>query len=194
MKIITFTGPSCSGKTTLLNELVNNHGYASIVSHTTRPPRPNETEGVDYYFIEQNKFDEMSKSGGFMEHISFNGFSYGVSAEEMAKATQGGKTAVLIVEPFGLAQIKKYCTNHKVPLHSVYIHGELINLITRYIRRMQGESIDQVSVASRHAKRLDSLIKEHNNWITAHQYDTFISRFDEGTQEQTIDLIKTLEF
>lgn len=193
MKIITLTGPSCSGKTTLLKELVDKHGYADIVSHTTRPMRPGEKHGIDYYFTKQEDFDALAKSGGFMETVSFNGYSYGVSVQEMSEVTKDGKVAVLIVEPQGLTQIKKYCVNHHVPLMSIYVDGDLQDLIARYLLRLEGEQLNQ-EMAARHAKRLVSMHNEHRAWIVAHQYDMHISKYDENTQEQVIHMIKESEF
>jgi guanylate kinase len=165
MKILALTGPSCSGKTTLLNELVDKHGYQNIVSHTTRPPRPGEVYGKDYYFIPQHIFDMMKGNDKFLESVSFNGFSYGVSIEEIYKANKSGKIAALIVEPRGLVQIMKYAEKRgDVELKKVFIGGDTHELMTRYIQRMHGESLNERGVAERHAKRMESLIIECQEW------------------------------
>ena len=49
-KTIVITGKSSSGKDSLQNHLVSNYDFINLVSHTTRPPRPNESNGYDYYF------------------------------------------------------------------------------------------------------------------------------------------------
>lgn len=193
MKILTLTGPSCSGKTTLLNELVDKHGFASIVSHTTRTKRPREEAGKDYHFISQAFFDAAEKAGEFMETVNFNGFSYGVSVDEMAKATRDGKTAVLIVEPKGLKQIERYCVNHKIPLMSLYVSGKLEDLIVRYLVRM-GPNGTSYESAYNHARRIESLFSEHNTWAAAHRYDRYIPEYNESTQEEVIRYIKESEF
>lgn len=164
MKILTLTGPSCSGKTTLLTKLVEEHGFQNIVSHTTRPPRPGEVEGRDYYFVTQQVFDIMRNTGMFIENVSFNGFSYGVSIEELEKAHASGKIAALIVEPNGLRQIKNYVGGEYIEVLSVYIGGELQDLIARYIKRLAGEDLAKEGVAERHAKRLQSMISEQADW------------------------------
>jgi guanylate kinase len=135
-----------------------------------------------------------------MESISFNGYSYGVSVDEMAKATQDGKIAVLIVEPKGLQQIKKYCMNHKVHLFTVYIGGEPENLISRYLKRLSGEDLSSEGVAERHAKRLVSLFNEVEEWAPSFRldgsgdYDMELESFSPGNQEQVIQLIKEIDF
>jgi guanylate kinase len=165
MKILTLTGPSCSGKTTLLNELVENHGFQSIISHTTRPMRPGEIEGKDYYFISDDHFDNKLVDMDFIESITFNGFSYGVSLDELAAAERAGKKAVLIVEPTGLAQMFKFISNKpSIEIKSVYIGGDTLALIERYLARTAGEDMGAEGVAKRHAKRIQSLIKEKELW------------------------------
>lgn len=164
MKILTLTGPSCSGKTTLLNELVENHDFKSIVSHTTRPKRPGEIYGKDYYFIPQDVFDLMKSNGKFIESISFNGYSYGVGLEEIEEAHASGKIAVLIVEPNGLIQIMKYAENTDIEVNSVYLGGNIYQLIERYLGRLAGEDLGAEGVAKRHAKRIQSMINERIEW------------------------------
>jgi guanylate kinase len=165
MKILTLTGPSCSGKTTLLNELVDKHGYQNIVSHTTRPPRPGEVNGRDYHFIDNQTFVEDAYEGEFLENVMFNGFRYGVSREEIYKANKSGKIAALIVEPGGLVQIMKYAQDRgDVEMKKVFIGGDTHELMTRYLQRMHGENLNERGVAERHARRLDSLIMESATW------------------------------
>ena len=58
-KIIILIGESAVGKDTLCTYLVDNNGYERIVTYTTRPPRDNEIDGVDYNFVSQEDFQEM---------------------------------------------------------------------------------------------------------------------------------------
>jgi guanylate kinase len=165
MKILSLTGPSCSGKTTVLNELVDKHGYQNVVSHTTRPPRLGETEGRDYYFTNEETFERMWQEGEFLESVRFNGYRYGVSSGEIHEANRLGKIAALIVEPRGLVQIMKYAKDRgDVELKKVFISGDTHELMTRYIQRMHGENLNERGVAERHAKRLDSLVMESATW------------------------------
>ncbi len=165
MKILTLTGPSCSGKTTLLNELVEKHGFQSIVSHTTRPMRPGEIEGKDYYFIGDDEFDDKLAHNDFIESISFNGSSYGVSLAEIESAEKAGKKAVLIVEPNGLIQMIKFAFNKSdIEIKSVYIGGNTFELIERYLGRLAGEDLGAEGVAKRHAKRIQSMMMERIRW------------------------------
>lgn len=215
MKILTLTGPSCSGKTSLLNELVANHGFQSIISHTTRPMRPGEIDGKDYYFVSDDYFDNMLVYNKFIESITFNGFSYGVSLSEIVKAHESGKTAVLIVEPNGLIQVLKYAEKHKdIEVKSVYISGNIYELIERYLGRLAGEDLSAEGVAKRHARRIQSMIEERTQWMpddtdysgflkvssltnndfSVIPYAIKLKHLDENNFETTIKQINEMEF
>ncbi len=209
MKILTLTGPSCSGKTTLLNELVENHGFQNIISHTTRPMRPGEVHGVDYYFIDSEHFDSMLKTDEFIESISFNGASYGVSLAELEAAEAAGKKAVLIVEPNGLMQMKKIAADIDIEIKSVYISGDTLNLIERYLARTAGEDMGEEGIAKRHARRIHSLVEEKVLWrpwefvLTetsleknpgAIRYDLILNELGPENFEAVIAEINALEF
>ena len=66
-KTIVITGKSSSGKNSLQNYLVSNYDFVNLVSHTTRPPRPNESNGYDYYFINKEDFINMNNKNLFIE-------------------------------------------------------------------------------------------------------------------------------
>lgn len=70
--IIVLLGKTASGKDSLMKMLIEDGGYYPLVSHTTRPIRPNETDGVEYHFISKEKFKEMEDGGGFIETREYN--------------------------------------------------------------------------------------------------------------------------
>ena len=80
MKLI-LVGKGASGKDHLKNRL-RAKGFKTGVSHTTRPPRVNEVDGVDYHFIDEDIFTAMVKDGRFIEHMDFNGGWYGQTEED----------------------------------------------------------------------------------------------------------------
>lgn len=111
--VVLIIGPSGSGKTTLEKELHTKLGYYRVVSHTSRPKRPGEVDGVDYHFVPVESFQDGSIE--FIEKLNFLGNYYGVSAAELKKET---KYAVAVVEPNGARQIMEKLkeTHHIVPV------------------------------------------------------------------------------
>ena len=76
--MLVLSSPSGAGKTTISRGLLaRDGGLVLSVSATTRPMRPGETEGVDYVFMDQARFDEMVRDGAFLEHATVFGHCYG---------------------------------------------------------------------------------------------------------------------
>jgi guanylate kinase len=84
MKLI-LVGKAASGKDHL-KKRIEERGFKSGVSYTTRPPRPTEKEGEDYYFVTDERFDQILESGEMLEWMEFNSWKYGLSIEEFEKA------------------------------------------------------------------------------------------------------------
>jgi len=84
MKLI-LVGKAASGKDHLKTKL-RNKGFIAGVSHTTRPPRKGEIDGVDYHFIKEDEFRQMIKNNEFVEYMDFNGGLYGQTKDDFAAA------------------------------------------------------------------------------------------------------------
>src|ERR1039458_5659015 len=118
--LVTFTSPTCSGKSFLLNH-VRDKGYPCLVSTTTRPPRANEKEGVDYYFISDQESKDLEAHDELAELAIFRGFRYGVSKIEFkSKLAQG--PSFLIVEPTGLEHYVKPALDLGAYWLKYYVH------------------------------------------------------------------------
>ena len=70
--MLILVGKIGSGKTTVVNELVQNFGYEKAVTDTTRPKRPGEIEGVDYHFLTKEEFDKNKENGLYAETVTYN--------------------------------------------------------------------------------------------------------------------------
>ena len=127
--IIVLLGASGSGKSTVEHELSKNCGYEKIVSYTTRQPRINEKNGVDYYFIDNKMFNEILNKGLFAEHDEYSqNRLYGTLKSDYA---DGNK--VVVLTPNGLRQLKKNC--HNEDIFTVLVESSLGTRIKRYIDR-----------------------------------------------------------
>lgn len=99
MKII-LVGKAAAGKDFLKNKL-SDRGFKAGVSHTTRPPRQNETNGVDYHFVSKDEFLIMIDQGKFIEYMEFNGWYYGQTKKDFDLAD------VMIMSKDGLDMLPK---------------------------------------------------------------------------------------
>ncbi len=107
-KLIVLTGPSGVGKGTLLRSLLKRHPdlYLSI-SVTTRPPRPGEIPGKDYYFVTRLEFERMVAKGELLEWAEFAGNYYGTPRTPVLENIRQGKWVILEIELEGARQIRQ---------------------------------------------------------------------------------------
>jgi len=106
--LVVISGPSGVGKDTLierLRELDPRLQYS--ISYTTRKPRPGEKDGVSYFFVSRQKFEELVAKGFFLEHAVYNGNYYGTPAAAVEEARAAGRDILLKIEVQGAAQVRK---------------------------------------------------------------------------------------
>ncbi|MDD8031993.1 MAG: guanylate kinase, partial [Acidobacteriota bacterium] len=105
--IYVISGPSGCGKSTLIKNLVSRlPGLQFSVSHTTRPVRPGEVDGQDYYFVTLEEFKKMKERGAFLEWAVVHGEYYGTSYEEVKKKQLKGDL-LLDIDVQGAYQLKE---------------------------------------------------------------------------------------
>lgn len=105
--LYVFSGPSGAGKGTICEELKKSGKFGFSVSMTTRKPRPGEKEGVDYFFVSQEKFDETIAQGGFLEYVHKFEKSYGTPKQAVLDMINQGKDVILDIEMEGALNVKK---------------------------------------------------------------------------------------
>lgn len=110
MKGIPFiiTGPSGVGKTSIIkNVLEKFDNFTFSVSYTTRPKRKDEKEGLDYYFITEDKFKNLVKAGELLEWAEVHGYLYGTSADYVKKKIEDGISVILDIDVQGALNVLK---------------------------------------------------------------------------------------
>ena len=117
--MIILSSPSGAGKTTLVKLISKNKSLIVSVSHTTRKPRPNEINGVDYYFVNKSKFEDLINKNEFLEYANvFNNF-YGTSKKKITQKLDEGKNVLFDIDWQGAEQIK--LRNLKYKIISIFI-------------------------------------------------------------------------
>ena len=106
-KLTVISGFSGSGKGTVVEKLVNEHGYVVSISATTRNPRPYETDGVHYFFLSKDDFEKRIKEARFLEHAKFVDNYYGTPSDYVDSMLNEGKDVILEIEVNGALQVKK---------------------------------------------------------------------------------------
>lgn len=132
--MIVLVGASASGKSSIEKCLANNYGYKKIVSYTTREPRPNEVNGVDYHFITVDQFKKLQEENFFAETAIYNNWHYGVAKEDCTD----DKVAVLT--PHGLRQISKI---DGINITSFYVNVPRRDRLIKLLQR--GDDIEEAT-------------------------------------------------
>lgn len=107
-KLFIVSAPSGTGKTTLVEALVKRvPDLAMSRSYTSRPPRAGETDGVDYNFIDPERFAEMAAADAFLEWATIFGNRYGTCAADTKKHLVEGRDVVLVIDVQGAEQVRR---------------------------------------------------------------------------------------
>lgn len=114
-KIVALVGPSGCGKTTIAEELTKKDELVKVVTTTTREPRKNEVNGVDYFFIKEADF----RHEDFLETTFYAGHHYGTFRGEIERIITDGKTPVLVLDENGVRALEREYGKHAVI--SIYI-------------------------------------------------------------------------
>ncbi len=107
-QIFIVSAPSGSGKTTLVRDLLaEDQDLTFSVSYTTRRPRGQEHDGVEYFFVSEPVFEAMIRRGEFLEHARVFGHCYGTSRQYVEECIASGADLLLDIDTRGAAQVKK---------------------------------------------------------------------------------------
>lgn len=106
--LITFSGPSGSGKDTVLNQLIKKRDDTKIsISMTTRNMREGEIDGLHYYFVDRDFFERKIEADGMLEYAEYAGNLYGTPKDPVYEMINAGKVVILEIEVQGAEKIKQ---------------------------------------------------------------------------------------
>ena len=139
MKLILLIGCMASGKDTILKEMIN-EGYAEpVISHTSRPMRKAEKDGIEYHFVSAEEMLKMKENNEFIEFKSYKAANnekwyYGVNKNSLEKGLS--KNYILIVDITGMRQIKEYFKDDKdMEITTIFLDVDKETRRKRAIRR-----------------------------------------------------------
>lgn len=145
-EIFVLSAPSGSGKTTLIRRLLRTRAdvaerLAFAVSHTTRPPREGEVNGVDYYFVDRDGFEAKIEAGDFLEWAVVHGHLYGTGRGEVEALLTRGLDVLLDIDVQGAEQVLRQCP--EAP--SLFILPPGFEELRRRLEGRGSDSPDQVA-------------------------------------------------
>ncbi|HWP95187.1 MAG TPA: guanylate kinase [Gammaproteobacteria bacterium] len=107
-RLYVISAPSGAGKTSLVRALMAaDPSIAHSISYTTRPPRPNEIHGRDYFFVDRETFRRMVERGEFLEHAEVFDNLYGTSRAQVEALLREGRNVILEIDWQGARQVRR---------------------------------------------------------------------------------------
>lgn len=175
-KLLIVSAPSGSGKSTIVNYLMKEHPefkFAFSVSATSRPPRGEEKDGVDYYFISPEEFRRHIKNGDFLEYEEvYEDRLYGTLKSQVEEKLAAGMNVVFDVDVKGGINIKRYYGDKAL---SIFIQPPSIEALRERLIRRNTDEMAQIE------KRL---AKAEYEISFAPQFDCIIVNDDLETAKQ----------
>tara|TARA_Y100000590_G_scaffold334737_1_gene380898 strand:- start:70 stop:660 length:591 start_codon:yes stop_codon:yes gene_type:complete len=139
--MIILSSPSGAGKTTLVKKISIEKKFKISISHTTREPRPNEVNGVDYFFTSKDKFNKMIKENAFLEYATVFKNLYGSTKIQVFKNLDMGNNVLFDIDWQGAQQIKNQTLNYSLISFFILPPSREV-LLQRLISR--GETKDEI--------------------------------------------------
>ena len=140
--IITVSGPSGSGKGTVLGELIKRRGDVKIsVSMTTRQKRNGEIDGVNYYFVNKEYFEKKINAGNMLEYAEYAGNYYGTPKEPVDEMLKAGKAVILEIDVQGADKIKEIYPN----VIRIFIMPPSVSVLERRLRGRNTEDEETIN-------------------------------------------------
>ncbi len=171
--LIVISGFSGAGKGTLVKELIRRYNeYALSVSMTTRAPRPGERDGVEYFFTDKERFEEVIRQEGLIEYAAYCGNYYGTPRAYVEEQLAAGKNVILEIEIQGALKIKEKFPESLLIFLTPPCAEELK-------RRLEGRGTEEAEVI---ARRLSRAVEESEG-IEAYDYIVINDRLEECVEE-----------
>lgn len=168
--LYTLSAPSGAGKTSLVRALLDNDDQLTLsISHTTRPRRAGETDGVDYFFVDDPAFERMIGDGEFLEHARVFDNRYGTSARVVEETLAGGRDVLLEIDWQGARQVRERVAGAV----SIFVLPPSREAL---VERLQGRGQDADEVIER---RMEAAIDEMTHYTEA-DYLIVNDDFDEA--------------
>jgi guanylate kinase len=172
-RLYVISAPSGTGKTTILKRVMEKFPQMEFsVSYTTRPPRPDEQEGIDYHFVSREAFQEMIQAGAFAEWTEAHGNYYGTSRDFLDDCLDRGVDVILDIDTQGAEQIQK---SHRDGVFIFILPPGMGDLKERLTRR-GSESQEMIDLRLRNASREIERINNYDYVVVNENIDDAVER------------------
>ncbi|WP_376788396.1 guanylate kinase [Thermoflexus sp.] len=175
--VVVISGPSGAGKDSLIRRMKElNVPFHFVVTATSRPPRPDEVDGVDYHFLSREQFEASIRAGEFLEYAIVYGDYKGIPRWEIENALASGKDVILRVDVQGAATLRRLIPE---AVFIFVIPASREELIER-LRARGTETTESI------ARRLQAVEEELKHWS---EFDYVVVNRDQRLDEAVNDIL-----
>lgn len=140
---LVLSAPSGAGKTTLAEELLERvERLQRSVSCTTRPPRPHEVDGEDYFFVAEEEFHRRREAGDFLEWAEVHGHLYGTLRSELRRIHDAGNDALLVIDVQGAESVRRALEDAV----TIFVLPPSREVLQARLRRREGDAPERLEV------------------------------------------------
>ena len=156
------SGPSGTGKTSVIKALCKDETTLEFsISATTRPPRSDEIDRVDYYFLGQAEFEDLIDRGGFLEWVKYGGHYYGTLKSTVELTIEKGKDLILEIDVHGAMKVKDLGIRYT----SIFLLPPSLESLEKRLRNRKTESDSELQQRLLTAKSEFDHISDYNYCI-----------------------------
>ncbi len=178
--IIVISGPSGSGKTTIIEALLKRDSkLCTAISVTTRPQRPGEINGKDYYFLSSSDFEKHLNQKEFIEHAVVYGNSYGTLKSEVQRLANQGCDIVFNKDYQGLLNLRQHHTN----ILSIFIAPPSLEELEKRLRARKQDPEDTIQKRLAEAKKTMEEAQSYGNVIVNDDLNQCIEKVEQIIQK-----------
>lgn len=146
--LIIISGPSGAGKGSVVSEIIKDSSFVLSISATTRKPRPNEIEGVNYFFKTQEQFQDMIKKNLLLEYAKFCNDFYGTPIDYVNENLNKGKNIILEIEVQGALQVKNIFKESIL----IFLIPPTIKHLENRLKNRSTETIEKINMRLKRAR------------------------------------------
>tara|TARA_B100000965_G_scaffold72701_1_gene57375 strand:- start:7271 stop:7903 length:633 start_codon:yes stop_codon:yes gene_type:complete len=157
--IVILSSPSGAGKTTLVKKIAKENNFKISISHTTRKPRTNETNGRDYYFINEEEFNNLIKNNEFLEYAKVFENYYGSSKNKVFENLNKGENVIFDIDWQGTEQIKKQKLKYKLITFFILPPSK-----TELFKRLKNRDMKDKNIVDERMKQFNEDINHWENY------------------------------
>ena len=169
--LIVLSGPSGSGKGTVVGELVKNSDFCVSVSATTRSPRDGEKEGVNYFFKTKEEFIALIDNNELIEYAEYLGNFYGTPSKFVEDKCNEGKNVILEIEVVGAKNIKDKCPDATM----IFLLPPSMSVLKERLQGRGTESPEQIKNRLERAKEELTYIGNYEHFVVNDDLNTTVN-------------------